>query len=810
MNSSLLIFLKTNYIILLTCISLIGMKSEIQAVTPPTLSPATQESLLIFQKIDDELGTYEGTLGKNLLNCSYVQDAWLKFLHDAETREDFQLGMNLFKEYTTSFDSICRYATTVINFYTGDYTPPSPQNEWIDFHGTRINGFLNTFKCGRHLSKNERDLFFEQESSKYHSECIVKPFILDSATLRELQAETVYNYVLLPDGTIVASLEKPGVKEYHVCEDRTVVETFQYPNHTILSGNPQQIVVTAGSFIFYQADQKQLFFITCKSGHFQPTYDSLTHMKRQLEGLGIPSSTIIKVPDVDISQVALKIYQSAQVPVHMTLHDTDRLFHQALSRWKMVYQEIDKELLHSLAIGNLGVLNPDVSTILNKQREEATYMRSAYNLFSSTHESPKSFHQFVKYFGKLKDAIKHQALDKIQHYAISLLELMDQNEIQQGIDFEPADETSIYTFLTQKLALLTNLLSQETLLIDEYHHVKKSSRELGSLFQYLSDDAKWIGKKYFIYGAASDAFLQINEQMAALHDSYISKLMHEDLHRDDDYLVAIQPKIADQLRLYIGKLALCPPSASINVDPKKCWEMINWVKIWYFSHQRFFEDSAKYDQINARFIIEDIVHKNPELLSKDYEIPMTLLGMVKRDAERARDLLIFLDQAHECPEIVHLYIENIGCIISAMNDKKPEDASEAAVFVLDLCKPFSHPTSALEKWQCTDQESFNQLLKKYLSPFVFLKENTFVTSTKAKEIIASTRTFSNLMNAFKRFGTSDDLPEIYFDSLEEHTKYLVKELDELIDEDEDIEVTPSMIWHANFILRKIKISENEN
>lgn len=804
-------FLKTNYITLLTCISLIGTQSEIQAVPTSTLSPATQESLRIFEKIDDELGTYEGTLGKNLLNCSYVQDAWLKFLHDAETKEDFQLGMEVFKEYTTSFDSICSYATSVINFYTGDYDPPRPQNEYIHFHGKEIKGFLNTFKCGHHLSKEERELFFEQESSKYQSDCVVQPFTLDSTTLLELQAETVYNYVLLPDGKIVASLEKPGLKEYHVCADLTVVEAFQYPNHTILSGNPQQVVVTAGSFIFYQVDQKRLFFITCKSGHFQPTYHSLKHMKNELEKLGIPSSTIIKVPDVDLSQIALKIYKSAQVPVQMTLHDTDRLFHQALSRWQTVYQEIDKDLLESLANGNLNVLNPDVTSTLNKQREEATYMRSAYNLFSSTHQSPKFFHQFVKYFGKLKDAIKHKTADKIQSYALSLLKLMESDEIQQDINFEPADENSIYTFLAQNLTLIRNLLSEESLLIDEYHHVKKFSRELGALFQYLSDDAKWTGKKYFIFGATSDAFLQINEQMAAVHDSYISQLMHEDIQRDDVYSVSIQPKIVDQLRLYLKKLALCPPSGSIIIDQKKCWEMINWVKIWYFSHQRFFEEGSQNEEVNARSILEDIIYKNPQLLSKDYEFPMTLLAMVKRDAERARDLLLFLDQSHECPVIVHRYIENIECIISAMNEKKPEKACEAAIFVLDFCKPSSHPTPALETWQCTDQKSFNQVLKKYLNRFLFLKENASLPTMKAKKIMTSTQTFLTLMNAYKRYGASDDLPNVYFDSLEEHAEGLVKDLQsELIDTGEEITVTPSMIWHVNFILSKIQVPESLN
>lgn len=778
------------------------------------LSPVTQQSLIKFQKIEDDLGTYEKTIGNCLLNCSYVQDAWLAFLHEAESDEDYEKGMELFEGLTHRFNDICQYASTVVDFYKGEFLPPYFQEEeFIEYNGKQVQGFYNTFKQGHSLTNEERNCFFEQESSKYLSECLVKPFVLDTKTIHELHPETVYNFVLLPDGTIIAALERPGAKEYHLCDDDCITETFQYPNHTILAGHPQQIVVTAGSFIFYQVDRKKLFFLSCKSGHFQPSYDSLIYMRQSLKTLGINPSTVICVPDIDLSQVILKTYASAKVPVLITRQDSERLFQHALDRWQKVYQTIDKDLLCCLREGNFSILTPEVCSLINKQREEATYMRSAYHLFTATHQSPKSFHRFVKCFGKLKDAIKHNAKDKIQLYAISLLELMEENELQQEMEFDAADETSFYHFIEDNLTLVKELLLRDKLLIDEYHLIKKFSRELGTLFQYLSDDAKSTGKKYFINRAAAGLFLQINELMATVHDSYISKIMHEELNHQDEYFVKIQPKITEQLFRYTDSLGLCPPSASLSIDCQRGWKMINWVKNWYLSHHNFLKDKQCVDaKQHARNLLQEIVNEDPEVLNKDITLAMAQLNELKKDAERARYLLIFLDKTHTCPKIVDLYIENIECIIQAIEHRMPLKAKEAAASLLDLSKTYYHPTRALENWQCTDHISFDKTLETYLSPLHAFQENVYLSKRLTKELIASLQAFQELMNAYKRYGASDEknlsiknLPSVYYESLEQNAGDLIKDLKNHV---EDNVVTSSMMLKAHFILSKIQISHS--
>lgn len=778
---------------------------------PSTLSPVTQESLLKFQKIEDNLGTYERTIGNSLLNCSYVQDAWLAFLHEAESQEDYEKGMELFEGLTRRFNDICQYASTVVDFYKGEFLPPYFQEEEIiEYKGNQVQGFYNTFKQGRPLTNEERNCFYEKESAKYLSECLVKPFVLDFKTIHELQPETVYNFVLLPDGTIIAALERPGAKEYHLCDDECITEAFQYPNHTILAGHPQQIVVTAGSFIFYQVERKKLFFLSCKSGHFQPSYDSLIHMRQHLKTLGINPSTVICVPDIDLSQVILKTYVSAKVPVLITQQDSERLFHHALDRWQKVYQTIDKDLLCLVREGNFTILTPEVCSLINKQREEATYMRSAYHLFTSTHQSPKSFHRFVKCFGKLKDAIKHNAKDKIQLYAISLLELMEENEFQE-MEFHAADETSFYHFIAENLVLVKELLSKDKLSIDEYHHIKKFSRELGTLFQYLSEDAKTTGRKYFINRAAANVFLQINELMATVHDSYISKIMHEELKHQDEYFVKIQPKISEQLFRYIDSLGLCPPSTNLSIDCQRGWKMINWVKNWYLSHHNFLKDKQCFDdKQHARTLLQQIVNDDPsEILNKDLKLAMNQLNELKKDAERARHLLIFLDKTHTCPKVVDLYIENIECIIKAIAERMPQKAKEAAACLLDLSKTYSHPTDALENWQCTDQISFDKTLETYLSPLHAIQDNISLSQGLTKELIASLQAFRDLMNAYKRYGASEEknlstqnLPSVYYESLEECAEDLINDLKNPL---EDTVGISSKALKAHYILSKIQI-----
>lgn len=791
-------FTKENIIKSIVCLFLlIFLFNQAEALERPSeeISPITEKTLKRFAKLNLEL---ELSLS---LSCTYYQDSLLAYLHHADNLAEYEQGMRLIGR-NSRFRQVCRYVTEVINFYTGQHETLKPQTETISYYGQEVEAFLNTFKTGRQLTEQEREQYFKEEEARYLTDCQVKPFILDRTSIHNLASETIYNYALLPDGRINVALERPGDREYHVRDDETVIEAFSHPNHTILAGSPHQCVITAGSFIIHRCEDKYLWFITCKSGHFQPTYDSVKHFQLELSKLGVNPYTIISTPDVDMSRVILKNRDLVKVPISMAEQDTQRLYQLAVERWKKVYQDIDQDLLRSIAEGTITTLDAEIIKQLSQQREEATYMRSAFNLFSCNHQSPSKFKSLVKHFGKLKDAIKHQVPDKMQSAALKVIELLDQEEDK----FLACDDDSFYLFFIKTIGKMRELLSQEKLLIDDFHLLKKISREIGVLFMYMAEDVKFKGKGYLINRTASDAMFQINEKMGKIHDAYVYKILHEEVARDETVYVELSPKIADELTQYINHFLIVPPRFSIEIDREEAWWLINWAKEWYSS--QYYLLKTKYPSNDHHVVqsgvilLEALLEGDLNKIKQHEDVALLHFKTLIRDAEMARNALNLLDATHQVPEIVHAYIKNLKVIVQAIESNSLQNVKEEASYILNFCRS-QNVTYALNEWQCTDQTSFDETLTAYLSYLNPILYQVDMTHAEGEKIIEHVQAIEDLMYLYKKNGLSRiKLPIAFYDTIEEHAMALIELMrEELKNGSESLTITPQMAFHANFIRR---------
>lgn len=767
------------------------------------LSSTAQKTIEKLQKIDFEVGNYGRVASELILHCSYVQDLLLAYLHDAENLEEFHEVMQFFQENSHCFNSVCKYITSVFNFYTAESESPQPHETTTYFKGKEELGFLNTFKVKEELTPEERAVFFEKEYSKFLRDGTVQPFILDESSLSELQTNTVYNFVLLPDGTIRASLERPGDREYRVL-DEMVLEVFSYPNHTILAGDPEQVVLSAGAFIVHQFDDKRLFFISCKSGHFQPTYWSLEFMRLQLADLGVNPCTVVPVPDLDMSRAVIKTYKGAQVPVLLTKYDVERLFHMANNRWQGVYKEMDRSLLADLARGDVSSLDAKLKETLKKQRAESTYMRSAYHLFSADHQPPENFGELVKRFGKLKDTIKRFGtakfnIERMQEEASAILDLMDKYEKEMAsFKFVAADDISFHTVFCENISEMLELLSRKSLNLEDHHQLKKLARETGALFMYMAHDAEFKGRGFLIFRTAADGFFQINDLMASTEYTYAPQS-----DEDQEIHVIVSRKIANQLTKYISHLGIAPTSFGFTIDPKEAWWMINNAKEVYFS--------SKY----IRDIFEEIEDGRIDEQNINYAEILSELQWLKRHAERARNMLLFLDITHRIPELYQTFLNSIDSMIVAVTNHEYAWIKKESARFHDVC--YYAPSSGLENWQCTDQESFNETMQATLNYLHPLQKEKAIFQAEAKEILSKVQAFRDFINLNRRNGlftgdkTKPHLPMACFDALEEHADALLEEITmELERGSEEIVITPDMTIHATFILSRVLLQETDS
>lgn len=761
------------------------------------LSSTTQKAFQKFKKVDSELHNYGTRVSEFILNCSYLQDVWLAYLHDAEDQTEFYRGMQLFQDNSSSFQSVCRYITTVFNFYTGENEGPSSQEIQTTFKGKTVSGFLNTFKVGRYLTSEERADFFNQEYSKFSQDGIAFPFILDALSINKLEVNTIYNFVLFQDGTIRAALERPGEKEYHI-RDEIVFEAFTYPNHTILAGDPDQVVITAGALILHQVNDKRMFFVSSKSGHFQPDYASLSHMRTQLSELGINPCTVVPVPDIDMSRAVIKTYKGAQAPVLLTQADIGRLFQMASDRWNVTFHKIDRSILSALANGDKSLLGRDLALLLKKQRAEATYMRSAYHLFTADHQPPQYFGELVKRFGKLKDAIKRYGtakfnLERVQAEASSVLGLIGKYESEMlTYEFVPADDASFHDVLNDNISEMQDLLSQKNLDLEEYHQLKKLSRETGALFLYIALDREFKGRGHLISRTVADGFFQINDLMAQ------TDYVYDEKGANGEKRVIVPRKIANQIIKYLSHLGIAPPIFTFKIDPKEAWWMINNSK----GIDGIYSSSMHMNKILNKIENGAINEQNIE-----YAEGLSDLETLKRHAEIARNVWMFLDKSHKVPELFINFMDATDRMILAYKQQDFTSIKKEANSFSELC--YYAPSGLLENWECTDQDSFNQTLQSNLQGLRELKDNHYITPNRLKMLKNDVQAFRDFINLNRRNGLfvgekpNQHLPMICFDALEEHADLLLDEMEMRLKScPEMVLVTPEMASHANFIFSR--------
>lgn len=781
-----------------------------------TPTPATIQAVEQMRRLDDEAGLYGCYVSESLIFCSRVQDALVAYLHTAETPEEYLEGIRLLNEQCNGFRSVCNWVTSVINFYNPRSRQlPSPHREQVvNFHGDNCSAFYNTFKLGRDLTCHEREHLFQKELGLYLRDGVADRFVLDKTTLLELAPEKIYNFVLLPDGTIWAALERPGGKEYHVGEDEVLEETFGYPNHTILAGGPHQLVLTAGALILFQEGEKRLMFVSNKSGHYQPTFRSLPEVRRQLATLGMDEHAIILVPDVDLAQAVLKLYNKAQVPIAIAIDDSERLLAIARKRWMAAYATLNKEVIYLLAAGNFESLDHKVKESLARCREEATYMRSAYQLFSADHCAPPLFARLVLRFGKLKDAIYHEIDARIQKEAAKLVVLMERYDQLAAVEeIEPADASSFYNYVTELIAGVRERIARGSLPIEEYHLVKKAARELGTLFLMLAEDVHWSGKNYFLYRASALAFLQVNELMRAVHDTYVGRVMRGEIDKESTE-VALSTRVCTEFTQYLDHLGVAPPKAEVAIEPATAWRLINCAKDWYAAHYNVSADTDPPDlygrsgyEPRVRDLLCQLIQRQPILLDNETETALWLLAHLKRCAEVARNSLFLLDQNHSPPPVIDDYTATIDRIVTAVRAGNLDEIVEDAAKMYDYLSAMGVPTLALEEWVCTDQRGFNAAILGCMSQLFRLQMGDRFTPTEMRAIRDAAQAIADLMHLYRRCGLRyQTLPTSFYDTIADNCDLLIAEINRLLSQGgRCIEVTPECSLRAFLVTSRILI-----
>lgn len=176
-------------------------------------------------------------------------------------------------------------------------------NKYCDRRAYKIDGstthaYYNIFHHSRAQSDSERKAAYEGEVDRHKGIKLMPKRLLTNKLKQTLISGQSYNFIVNLDNQAYIAYEQ----RYRL--EKSKEKILNNPNHTLLAGNNP--VLAAGILSYYKVDRKELYFITCSSGHFHPKPDSLMHMKKYLMTLGVPEEAII-VFSLKYSQIAARL-----------------------------------------------------------------------------------------------------------------------------------------------------------------------------------------------------------------------------------------------------------------------------------------------------------------------------------------------------------------------------------------------------------------------------------------------------------------------------------------------------------------------
>ena len=162
-----------------------------------------------------------------------------------------------------------------------------------DKDGNMFPVFTNRYRSNEELTAQEQGQLFQYELESYQKYGIHPKFELNTETLKQIEPDEIYKFVVTVDHTVSFAVEYDDPTIYRATDKGISIKRICSPNHTILAGN--QPVLSAGTFTLWQEGEKQLFFIANDCGHHRADFESLPEFKKHLIKLGIDPERIIQL-----------------------------------------------------------------------------------------------------------------------------------------------------------------------------------------------------------------------------------------------------------------------------------------------------------------------------------------------------------------------------------------------------------------------------------------------------------------------------------------------------------------------------------
>lgn len=232
-----------------------------------------------LQKEENRFLSSAGNLYEKLTFVRKMHDILLDFLYLAD--DD-----SYYDQLKFSKPFIDRMKEVTDDIFDQIYQDRICDRRSMELNGVMVYVYYNLFSQSKLLTDKERTEFYEEEIRLHQNVKMLPKRFLNKEALKTLLSGQTYNYVVNLQNEVYISYDQ----RYRLKNDEKKY-ILNSPNHTMLAGDAP--ILSAGVIKFYKVGRKELYFISCSSGHFHPSADSAIHIRNYLIELGIPEEAII-------------------------------------------------------------------------------------------------------------------------------------------------------------------------------------------------------------------------------------------------------------------------------------------------------------------------------------------------------------------------------------------------------------------------------------------------------------------------------------------------------------------------------------
>lgn len=216
-----------------------------------------------------------------------------------------------------------------------------------------------------------------------------------------------------------------------------------------------------------------------------------------------------------------------------------------------------KTTLLTIADSGLTQITPEQVTMINKFRQDTSFLRSVFQTNSKEHVSPKNFAKFVRDFGHLKDMVNINQGAQAKEAAQKLLLKFAQLNLDALLkDTRPASKKSVKKYFKAIIKDTTRIMKKQMMEVDELHDVRKNMRDILRFMQAqneLSSQGKvTLNNEQRTDDTAQIDFLKkLNKKLGEVCDDYAAQILRGEI--TETTLVEFPDKMRSRVEWFLER-----------------------------------------------------------------------------------------------------------------------------------------------------------------------------------------------------------------------------------------------------------------